>query len=588
MFHHIHDDEDSNEDKDGKVSEKCRLEVKKTMISRAKNIDLMPKIQDKCSSDLSKFCSSNENVVTVKGEELRCLQKNYKFLDQECRKEISTLSKAQNKDIRLDQILLKSCLPTIDEFCSEKREEKGELLECLIKQKNNPKMQPKCRAGIEHHQLLNIQDVSLNFKFKKLCTNEIMEHCTGKASKLEVIQCLSEFVLNDTLLEKQPRISDQCRQQLRFELLQINEDIKLDTNLDEVCKEDIDKFCSETQSGKGRVIECLRTNQKKVSKECFKQLFKRDKINLLDQNVDFSLQTQCKNAIQQFCHLDSDVDVITCLRKHLLKPSLELSCRQVVINRIMMQNKDARLNPSLWKSCTRDISTYCKKEFSDLENLDEELNGRVLKCLKNSFVKNKLSKQCEVEVEEVMREAANVDFRLDPMLAEACLDELESLCSNEPNDKKEQCLRLKFQNRKIGQDSKCYDEVRRIIVEGAADVFVDHELSQLCSSDLARFCSEVAPGSSQHLKCLLDAKSSKKNKLTERCSEALESRNQLWKMAQVEDTLSGFNDLAYLVTASENRSYLLSVLTLLVFMIFVLGCVCRPAIFGRNRRDKVK
>ena len=177
---------------------------------------------------------------------------------------------------------------------------------------------------------------------------------------------------------------------------------------------------------------------------------------------------------------------------------------------------------------------------------------------------------------------------MDPLLAEGCIHELENLCGSESNDKKEQCLRLKFQNREIKRNSKCYDEVKRIIVEGAADVFVDHELSQLCSSDLAKFCGDVAPGSSQHLKCLLDAKTSKKNKLSERCSEALSRRNERWKMAQVEDTLTGLNDLAYLVSASENRSYLLSVFSLLIFMVFILGCVCRPAIFGRNRRDKMK
>ena len=75
-----------------------------------------------------------------------------------------------------------------------------------------------------------------------------------------------------------------------------------------------------------------------------------------------------------------------------------------------MQNKDARLNPSLWKSCTRDINAYCGQEFRDLETQSDELNGKVLQCLKKSFVTNKLSKQCEVEVEEVMREAANVSL----------------------------------------------------------------------------------------------------------------------------------------------------------------------------------
>jgi hypothetical protein len=41
--------------------------------------------------------------------------------------------------------------------------------------------------------------------------------------------------------------------------------------------------------------------------------------------------------------------------------------------------------------------------------------------------------------------------------------------------------------------------VRRLIIEGAADVFVDHELTQECSTDLARYCSDVPPGASQRM-----------------------------------------------------------------------------------------
>ena len=171
LYHNMHfkdDDEKEEADENDKtrvVSLKCEEEVKKVMIKRAQSIDLMPEIQEACASDLSVYCSSSE--TTVKGEELRCLQKKLKELDQTCKEAISKLTMQQNEDIRLDRILMKACLPTINEFCEEKREEKGELLECLIKQKNNPKMDSKCKAGIEHHQLLNLEDVKFNYKFKK-------------------------------------------------------------------------------------------------------------------------------------------------------------------------------------------------------------------------------------------------------------------------------------------------------------------------------------------------------------------------------------------------------------------------------------
>jgi hypothetical protein len=205
------------------------------------------------------------------------------------------------------------------------------------------------------------------------------------------------------------------------------------------------------------VIECLRTNQAKLSTDCKDKLLIKEKVALVDEDTDYTLQTKCKSAIEEFCHVDSSVNVIDCLRKNLLKHSLGLPCRQTVINRIMVQNKDVRLNPSLWRSCSKDVAKLCRNHFVDLTNVNEILNGKVIKCLKSNLVNNKLSKLCEIEVSEVMREAANVDYRLDPMLADSCLTELETLCSDEPNDKKENCLRLKFQHMKISKESSCYD-----------------------------------------------------------------------------------------------------------------------------------
>jgi hypothetical protein len=65
------------------------------------------------------------------------------------------------------------------------------------------------------------------------------------------------------------------------------------------------------------------------------------------------------------------------------------------------------------------------------------MHGKAMKCLKSLFVKDRLaSKQCALLVEEQMRESALVDYRLDPLLVENCIKELESLCSDESNDKK--------------------------------------------------------------------------------------------------------------------------------------------------------
>lgn len=123
----------------------------------------------------------------------------------------------------------------------------------------------------------------------------------------------------------------------------------------------------------------------------------------------------------------------------------------------MEQNSDARLNPSLWAACHNDVKLGCHDEFAYAQETSKSLNGRVHRCLKELYVENRLSNRCEVEVEQVMREAASIDYRLDPLLADACLKEIRMLCSTESNDKKEDCLRLAFQHGKINREAKCFE-----------------------------------------------------------------------------------------------------------------------------------
>lgn len=265
-------------------------------------------------------------------------------------------------------------------------------------------------------------------------------------------------MLNDTLLDRTHRLNDMCRSQLRFETLQLNEDIKLDKDLDDACKEDAARLCGDEKNGRGDVLECLRANQRDLNDRCKKKLLSRDRINLVDQKGDYKLLSKCRDAISQYCDAaDENADLIGCLRKQLLRPNLELGCRKVVIDRIMEQNSDARLNPSLWSACHNDAKLGCQYEFTQAQESADSLNGRVIKCLKGLFVANRLSKQCEVEIDQVMREAALVDYRLDPLLVDGCLTEISELCGTEPNDKKEDCLRLQFQRGHIAKGSKCFE-----------------------------------------------------------------------------------------------------------------------------------
>ena len=274
------------------------------MVDRAKSIDLHPEIQDECSYDLASLCSKSK--MNVKGEEIRCLQQNLKELQSNCKEAVDKYTQIESKDIRLDQILMNSCMPTIEENCAQQKEEKGALLDCLIEQKDSPKMNEKCKIGIQHHQLLNLEKVEFNVKFQKFCQMEIRDHCAGVKSKLDAVHCLSELVLNDTLLDKPQRVHHTCRKQLRFELVQMNENIKLDPALAQACQDDANTLCQGVKSGKGQILECLRSKRSELSKDCASKLFKRDEINLIEQSGDYTLKRECKNSIKLYCHEEED------------------------------------------------------------------------------------------------------------------------------------------------------------------------------------------------------------------------------------------------------------------------------------------
>ena len=97
----------------------------------------------------------------------------------------------------------------------------GDVMSCLIKSKQDPEMNEKCRAGIEHHQLLTLKDYRFSFKFKQACKEDVEAICEEQSkSKSDVVRCLSQAIRDDVLSSASPRVSADCRHQVTFQLLQ--------------------------------------------------------------------------------------------------------------------------------------------------------------------------------------------------------------------------------------------------------------------------------------------------------------------------------------------------------------------------------
>ncbi|GAB1597551.1 Golgi apparatus protein 1-like [Argonauta hians] len=565
------------------LSRGCRHEIKRIMRQRAHSVNLMPSIQNTCLQNLGQFCS----LETAKGQELRCLQDNYEKLSDECQEAVRTFTEDEDENIELDAILIRACTPMIKKFCEDQLDnnvDPSEVMDCLIEHKHHQDMNRKCGAGVEHHQLILLKDYRFSFKFKESCKRSVATHCKNKKTKPDVIACLSEHVRNDTLLDEKHRIDKDCRHQLRVELLQRSESLNLDPELKKACELDRKKFCAYKSPGNAQIIECLKEHQARLSNGCHKVIFKREKADSLDNSLDYTLKVVCKKMIKHYCGNYQVTEILYCLKQHKNEEDFDPHCRQIVIQRQKIQNTDYRLNPQLHHSCKLDINKFCYQIVANSKK-DEDLEGKVINCLKKQFVHQMLSKNCEYEIQGIIKEAA-LDYQQDPILVKACHEEINQFCledadkrENEPYEIEDngkgrisECLKQKLKEGFIIK-KMCVKEIARIIYEGSSDIHVDPVLHTACRRDIQVFCQKVEQGMGQQMACLLSALENKLP-LTHQCSERLQQRKEMWEYASHVAPPESFKEIIAEIHSSPAKYYFLGVIITLIGFIFITGLTC--------------
>lgn len=577
-----------------RLSHQCVFDIRRVMRQRAKSVDLMPDIEEPCLQDLSRYCSGQndgqkEDDVLRRGFETECLQENYQKLEVSCRNAIGNFTEEESQHLELNYPLIRACAPVITQVCADLVDrdiDEGDLMQCLVLNKNKAsvKRYPKCRVAIEHFQLLSLKDFRFSFKFKESCKADVLTHCRSVRTKYDVISCLSGIVFNDSISNRhKQRISPDCKNQLKVELLERNEDIRFDPNLDTACDYDKKRFCSELSPGESQVLECLKANMHLLRKACQRLLFKRQKIELTDNSVDYSLVSNCKSAITRFCSDVEAKEVLFCLRDNRDNIAIDKRCRSLVIKRLAQQNSDYRLNPRLKSACERDVPKFCG-QLIDKQQSDEQFEGRVIACLKKQYVLNKLSQSCEIEIVNVIREVAQ-NVELDPILFKACQTEIKDKCSQEMDV--EECLKTRFQNKEIGDES-CKREVAQLINEVKADIQSDPLLYKVCVQDIKHYCSDIAAGHGRQLSCLLVVQETEPSKLSPECKTILAKRVQMFEYAALMAPAESMAHVLRMVSSSSSKNYFIFVFISLIAVIFAGGLLCGRVTKRIATNDKIK
>lgn len=243
-------------EKDMQLKDECFQEVKRVMRQRAVSVDLIPEVEDECLDDLATYCFDK----TAKGEEMQCMQDNLESLQEKCRKAIINYTEEEAGHFELNPVLLSACKESMERHCSsilKTGKDEGDMMECLISHKNDPDLRNdlKCRAAIEHFQLISLKNYHFTYKFKEACRPHVIRFCSSSNTKYDVVACLSEVMRNDTIKGQRHSIPKECRQQIRAQLYQQRENIDFDPKLKTACHEEIENLCVNVPHDSGQVIK---------------------------------------------------------------------------------------------------------------------------------------------------------------------------------------------------------------------------------------------------------------------------------------------------------------------------------------------
>ncbi|KAI8427567.1 hypothetical protein MSG28_002072, partial [Choristoneura fumiferana] len=561
----------------GRLKPACEQQVRRVMRQRAISVDLLPEIEDYCIDDLTNLCIGN----TGKGEEIQCLQDRIKELAPKCKEAVTNFTETQSGHIELNAVVSNYCRIPTKKLCSfelNSKKDEDDVLECLISHKNDPEIKSniKCKAAIDHEQLISLRNYRFTRKFKNACKSYVVKFCPKAQTKIQVVTCLSEIVRNDTINRKKHTIFKECRQQLRSQLFQQKESIDLDPELKEACKRDLQEYCPNMLHAESAALECLQTAKGQLTDSCRKAIFVVRKQEFTDNGIDYHLINTCNNMIDLYCHNTEPAKILECLKVHHDKPDFPESCKVVIVNRMIEQNTDYRFNINLQNACDLDIKKYCSAIIA-IEPKDVELQGKVLYCLKEKFRQSKLTATCENELANILKEQA-LNYRLDPLLSKLCSAEIQTICSVPNNSitksdgQVEECLKNALLNHKIVSPA-CSQEVAQIIEETEVDIDADPLLERACAFDLLRYCKDLEHGAGRRLKCLKIILNDSNRKLEEECNKELSNRLEMYKHVDA-GKIENFGDMFHELSSSPSKKYFLVIGISVVGLIFIFGLYC--------------
>eukprot|EP00794_Sanderia_malayensis_P018718 gene18718-20607_t len=297
-----------------KISDACREQVRKELITEHEDIRLNPELEKNCKEDLETFCSKVWSEKTMDGQAKAetCLREKRKSLSPTCRDHLFQAEVEEVEDPNLDYELTHICKPMIKKYCME--EDPKNFLRCLREHKNDVDMTPECRKVVFQRQKEGAEDVRLDPDIVEFCKADVKKFCghvqpDQPDQRGSVMLCLKKQLKNN-------RLSGECENFVRMRQEESALDYRLDPTLEEACQDEILRVCNDIQPAHGNVLDCLKENFDNIqSKKCKEELKRVAGAGVEDIHADPHLMQECTFDVNRYCDhaINKEGKVVECL-----------------------------------------------------------------------------------------------------------------------------------------------------------------------------------------------------------------------------------------------------------------------------------
>lgn len=306
-----------------RVPDKCRAKLTVEMLQRSQSLELDPRLEKACDSDLR-----DKGICANAGEPLTCLKDNLKQLSPSCQRVVFRRLKLQMDMPTYDARLMKRCGAMISRHCSHKTASPTELFSCLRERMHDDDFDKRCRRIVYKRLRVQQTDIELNPDLRRACQPDITKHCSSvlktvsddrfKSSQEQlhdtVMQCLRR--VNSRANSEGAALRPKCHAYLRDMLFEYNMNYRLDPRLARACKPVVEEFCVEEvaeakpESGASGsllgVTECLKRTAalnliRQEHKTCRDEVMRMFRDMQADIHVDPVLYQACSFEIRNLC-----------------------------------------------------------------------------------------------------------------------------------------------------------------------------------------------------------------------------------------------------------------------------------------------